>query len=43
MVVLADPFQAALHEPIDVGRIEDQAEVEDLSVVAYGLPVRGRH
>jgi hypothetical protein len=33
-VVLADPLQAPLLEPLDVGGIEDQPKAEDLCVVA---------
>jgi hypothetical protein len=33
-VVFAYALQAALYEPIDVGRVEGQTQVEDLPVVA---------
>jgi hypothetical protein len=33
-IVLADPLQTALDEPLDVGWVEGQADVEDLAVVA---------
>jgi hypothetical protein len=46
-VVLAYPLRAALDEPFHVGRVEGQAEVEDLAVlavvVAYDLPAFGTH
>ena len=43
-IVLTDPFQASLDPTLDVGRIESQTKVEDLSivsmVVADGGPAR---
>src|SRR5215204_4454277 len=46
-IVLADPLRAALDEPLDIGGVEGQAEVEDLPVVAmviaYGLPALRSH
>src|SRR5215212_6006690 len=41
-VVLTDPLKAALHEALEVSRVESQSEIEDLSVkamvVTYGSP-----
>jgi hypothetical protein len=36
-IVLTDPFQATLDPTLDVGRIESQTKVEDLSIVSMVL------
>jgi hypothetical protein len=38
--VFSDPLQAALHEALDVSRIEGKLKIEDLSVVAVERVVR---
>ena len=33
-IILTDPLKAALHEALDVSRVEGEPEIEDLSIVA---------